>query len=139
MMALKKILEWRTPGGTNMWGELYYEAIFDSHRELADESTPDFIEFLRLEIYANGERLGVIENEGLNGAAVISVFDVGGLTHCLLEDKGKLKLVAFDGLTWDDLEAAWDVLSKAFNGDIWALRRERKAEKNARRPVYVKY
>jgi hypothetical protein len=136
MLPLTKILEWTTSEGTKMWAELYYQAIFESKEALNDDGTQIFIECLHLELYANGKLLGTIDDETINGSATTFVFEVDGKAMCVLDDDGRRKLVIFDGLTWEDLEVAWDALARAFNGEIWELRRKQRAAIGDIKPKY---
>jgi hypothetical protein len=141
MMPLKKTLEWIASKCTPMSADLYYSSWFNKDWDLEEDAgviRRAFVEALHVDFFSEGKLIGSLSDEGLNGSATSFVFDIDGKTYCVLDGLENLSLVIFDGLKWEDLDAAWNALAKAFNSEIWALRQERKAEYGYRKPK-VKY
>jgi hypothetical protein len=132
---LERTLRWETSKGTEMTAILTYAAWFDNPREWVNAETPTFIEMLSVELYAGDTLLGSMQDETIDGHAIVPLFEFEGKTQCMVDDEGELRLIMFDGLNHAELEKTWDLMAQEFDPDIWKLRVERKAQMDNINPI----
>jgi hypothetical protein len=135
-MPLKKTLAWTTQKGTRMSADLQYASWRDKIEMTAFPESTVFVESLRLDFYAGETLIGTMYDETLNGNAAIRLFGLEGKIMCNVSDayEGDDQLIVFDGLDFQALERAWDVLAEAYDPEIYQLRQKYRAQANPRVP-----
>jgi hypothetical protein len=133
-MPLKKTLTWTTTKGTEMSADLYYRSWWDKIEKMLNPACTDFVEWLHVEFFVGKTPIGTMDDETINGCAVIRLFERDGKIICTVDDEGYAQLIVFDGLDFLTVERAWDTLAEAYDPEIYQLRQQYRLQAKSRVP-----